>query len=166
MATEEKTDGKGMGGKLGFLLPILVLTLLGGGGGTGLGMLVASNVEQTVTEREKAKPPEPDAPPLRYAAGETTVQPLEPIVTNLAAPSSTFVRVEAAMVFKTGTLSNPTVAAAEIRDDILSYLRTLSLSQIEGPSGLLHLRADLDERAKIRTEGHVDELIIQTLVVQ
>ena len=53
-----------------------------------------------------------------------------------------------------------------ISEDILAYLRTVTLSQIEGPSGMQHLREDLVERARIRSEGRVKELVIQTLVVQ
>jgi flagellar protein FliL len=76
------------------------------------------------------------------------------------------VRVEASMIFKNGDLPNPQIAAAEIRDDIMTYLRTLSLSQLEGPSGLLHLRDDLNERASMRTNGRVAELVLESLVVQ
>ncbi len=39
----------------------------------------------------------------------------------------------------------------------MAYLRTIPLSQLEGPSGLIHLREDLNERARMRSEGHVEE---------
>ena len=58
------------------------------------------------------------------------------------------------------------VLAGEIRQDILAYLRTVSLAQIQGPSGLLHLREDLNERVQIRSKGAVKELVIQALIVQ
>ena len=45
-------------------------------------------------------------------------------------------------------------------------MRTLTLAQIAGASGLQHLREDLNERAAIRSDGRVRELILQTLVVQ
>ena len=48
----------------------------------------------------------------------------------------------------------------------LAYLRTLSMAQIEGASGLQHLREDLNERVAIRTKGAVRELIVESLVVQ
>ncbi len=56
--------------------------------------------------------------------------------------------------------------AGEITGDVLAFLRTLTLSQIEGASGLRQLREDLNERVAIRSSGRVRELIIQTLVVQ
>jgi flagellar FliL protein len=58
------------------------------------------------------------------------------------------------------------VLAGEIAEDILAYLRTLSLEQIEGPTGLLHLHEDLNDRVAIRSDDLVEELIIETLVVQ
>lgn len=70
------------------------------------------------------------------------------------------------MVFKNGSLPNPQVTAAEIRQDIVAYARTVTLAQLEGPSALQHLRDDLNERASLRTNGEVSELLIQTLVVQ
>jgi flagellar FliL protein len=61
---------------------------------------------------------------------------------------------------------NPDVIAGEIRQDVLAYLRTLSLAQIQGPSGLLHLREDLNERVKLRSKGVIQELVLETLIVQ
>ena len=63
-------------------------------------------------------------------------------------------------------IANPEATAAELRQDVVAYLRTINLSQLEGPSALQHLREDLNERATLRTGGQVSELIIQSLVVQ
>ncbi|MEI9915923.1 MAG: flagellar basal body-associated FliL family protein [Methylovirgula sp.] len=91
---------------------------------------------------------------------------LPPVITNLADPTSAWVRLEAAVVVDKQATTKPDVLGAEIADDILGFMKTLSLSQIGGASGLQHLREDLSERASIRSQGHVRELIIQTLVVQ
>ena len=60
--------------------------------------------------------------------------------------------------------ANALVAA--IGEDIVAYLRTVSLAQIEGPSGFLHLREDLNDRARIRTGGKIRELVVQALVLE
>ncbi len=91
---------------------------------------------------------------------------LPPVIANLADPASAWVRLQAAVVVDKQTTTKPDVLGAEISDDILGFIKTLSLSQIAGASGLQHLREDLSERASIRSQGHVRELIIQTLVVQ
>jgi flagellar FliL protein len=48
----------------------------------------------------------------------------------------------------------------------VAYLRTVPLAQIEGPSGFLHLREDLNERARIRSGGKVKELVVQSLMLE
>jgi flagellar FliL protein len=91
---------------------------------------------------------------------------LPPIITNLAAPASAWVRLQTAIVVDKNSAAESDVLAAEIADDILGFMKTVTLAQIAGASGLQHLREDLTERAVIRSDGHVHELILQTLVVQ
>ena len=57
---------------------------------------------------------------------------LPPIVTNIAAPADTWIRLEASIVFDAKALPHPEVVAAEIATDELAYLRTVTLSQIAG----------------------------------
>ncbi len=109
-----------------------------------------------------AKPGDSVAP-TREAS---TVLDLAPIVTNLGAPSEVWIRLEASIVFDPGALPHPEATAARIGDDILGYVRTLSLKQLEGPIGLEAIRQDLNERATTRSDGKVRELVIRTLVVQ
>jgi flagellar protein FliL len=109
-----------------------------------------------------AKTGEPAAP----AAGPSTIFDLAPIVTNLGAPPDVWIRLEASIAFDPKTLPHPEAVAAKIGDDILAYVRTVSLKQLEGPIGLESVRQDLNERAMTRSDGKVRELIIRTLVVQ
>ncbi|MGR7994649.1 MULTISPECIES: flagellar basal body-associated FliL family protein [unclassified Xanthobacter] len=163
-----KDAGKDAGGAKkggGLIVALLILTLLAAGLGGGLGYQLAGTVEKVVSAKIAAEPKVEPPPPLRYA-GDMTLKELKPVVVNLAAPSSAFVRLEAALVFKNGALANPDVTAAEIREDMMAYVRTLSLSQLEGPSALQHLREDLNDRAGVRSEGKVAELVLVSLVVQ
>lgn len=153
------------GGKRGLIIALAVLTLIAIITGAAIGYLLGNTVEASVSARMSSSSNEKDNPPLRYT-GDLTIKDLKPVVVNLAAPSSTFVRLEAALVFKNGALANPDVTAAEVREDIIAYMRTLSLSQLEGPSGLQHIREDLNDRANTRSQGKITELVLQTLVVQ
>jgi len=63
-------------------------------------------------------------------------------------------------------LDGDEAVAGQIGDDILAYLRTVSLRQLEGPIGLENIRHDLGERAAIRSDGKVRAFVIRTLVVQ
>ena len=69
-------------------------------------------------------------------------------------------------LFDPKTLPHPEAVASQIGDDILAYLRTVSLHQLEGPIGLENIRQDLNERAATRSGGKVHALVIKTLVVQ
>ncbi|MFG1417312.1 flagellar basal body-associated FliL family protein [Xanthobacter sp. V0B-10] len=162
---DEDNDANPPSGKRGLLIALAVLTLIAAVTGAGIGFLLGNTVEASVSARMTSQPGGKDAGALRYS-GDLTLKELKPVVVNLAAPSSTFVRVEAALVFKNGTLANPDVTAAEVREDIMAYMRSLSLSQLEGPSALQHVREDLNDRASIRSQGKITELVLLTLVVQ
>ena len=58
------------------------------------------------------------------------------------------------------------ILAAKVGDDVLAVMRTLTLEDLQGASGLELLREDLNERANIRSDGHIKELIIEMLVIQ
>ncbi len=151
-------------GSLRWLLTLGLLTLLSAMIGSGFGFVMVSGIEKRVEEKYKALPEKP-AVASQYA-GNIGIKKLAPVVTNLVGSTDDWVRLEASIVHKLDGEENPDVMAGEIRQDILSYIRTLSLAQIQGPSGLLHLREDLNERVKLRSKGVVQELVLETLIVQ
>ncbi len=154
------------GGILMTIVGLVVVTLIGAGGGVALGTQTGAAIERAIAVREAATPVAGHPlSPAKYPS-DTVLKTIEPVITNLASPSDIWVRIETAMIFKGGSLANPDVTAAQIRQDQVAYLRTLSLAQLEGPSALQHLREDLNERASLRSGGKVTELIIQTLIVQ
>jgi flagellar FliL protein len=99
-------------------------------------------------------------------AQPSTVFDLPPIVTNLGAPGDTWIRFEGSIIFDPKALPHPEAMSNQIGEDVLAYLRTVSLRQLEGPIGLENIRQDLNERAAVRSGGKVQELAIRTLVVQ
>jgi flagellar protein FliL len=88
---------------------------------------------------------------------------LEPIVTNIASPQDVWVRLELALVAEP-PLEEKLVQA--IREDLFAYVRTVRLSQLEGPSGFISLKADLLDRARIRSEDKVSAVLIKTLLFE
>jgi|SRR5690349_12034829 len=151
-------------GSLRWLLTLGLLTLLSAAIGGGFGLVMVSGIERQVEEKYKALPQKTEvASPYK---GAIAIKELAAVVTNLAGSQSDWVRLEASIVYKPGEEQHPDVLASETRQDILSYMRTVSLAQIQGPSGLLHLREDLNERARLRSKGTIQELVLETLVVQ
>ena len=121
-------------------------------------------------EALRPAPPAADKPAESSAsappAQPSTIVDLPPIVTNLGAPQDTWVRLEGSIIFDPKTLPHPEAVAGQIGDDVLAYLRTVALHQLEGPIGLENIRQDLNERAATRSGGKVRAFVIRTLVVQ
>ncbi len=149
---------------------IVLLALTGVAAGAGLfaanfaGGSAPAAESQPAAPGDKGKKPEPATPDELAAANlQRGVAQLAPITTNLAAPADTWVRVELSAVFE----DEPDMAMADaISQDLLAFLRTVKMHQVEGPSGFLHLREDMDERARIRSGGKVSHLLIKTLLFE
>ncbi|PLP56963.1 flagellar basal body-associated protein FliL [Mesorhizobium loti] len=95
-------------------------------------------------------------------AGPTLVD-LAPMTTNLAAPAEVWARVQLSLVFDG---QPPAGMAEDVHQDLLAFLRTVKMHQVEGASGYQHLRADLQERAAIRSGGKVKEVLVRTLLFE
>jgi flagellar protein FliL len=145
------------GSSRGSLIELAVVILLGACAGA------AFEAWRPAEPESSDKPAESSA---STSAQPSTIVDLPPIVTNLGAPQDTWVRLEGSIIFDPKTLPHPEAVAGQIGDDILAYLRTVSLRQLEGPVGLENIRQDLNERAATRSGGKVRAFVIRTLVVQ
>ncbi len=119
-------------------------------------------VTPAADREEPAKAPPKKGEEADPNAGPLLVQ-LAPITTNLAAPSAVWVRLDASIVLDA---PQPPEMAEAVHQDILAYLRTIRMHQIEGASGYQHLKADLRERAALRSDGHVKDVLIRTLLFE
>jgi len=156
--------GKGFSA-MGLIVELLAVTLIAGGAGAGYAFLnAAPGPAQTDATKGGSKPAEKGA--VAACASGPNLVDLPPIVTNIGSPPDVWVRVEASIVLDGKTTPHPEILAAEIATDELAYLRTLTVAQIEGPIGLENIRQDLADRAVVRSNGKVSELILKTLVLQ
>ena len=55
---------------------------------------------------------------------------------------------------------------AQIAEDIIAFLRTVTLVQIQGASGFQHLREDLNDRVRVRSGGKIRDLVIQSMIIE
>lgn len=90
-------------------------------------------------------------------------RPLAPILTNLAAPKDVWVRLEVAVVADPDTSHE---MLEDVHQDLLAFMRSTSLHQVEGASGYLNLRAELDDRVSIRSGGKVSRVLVRTIVFE
>lgn len=168
MAVSETSDTTDAGARkpsmIATLAIVAALSLVAAGGGWLLGGTLAP--EQDATTAAEVDPDaaggQPDSGHGEAAATQHLVN-LEPITTNLAYPRENWVRLEVSVLFEQA--ADPEMAQA-IHQDILAYLRTVSLQQIEGPRGFQYLRDDLVERASLRSDGAVSNLLFRTFVIE
>jgi len=164
MAEEAQTDaGTKRKNTILVLAGVAILTLVGAGGGWVLGGVIApkdpaadARPDQTAEGEKKEGLPHISTP-------ESGVVLLEPITTNLAYPSENWIRLEVALAFK-GPPELP--LAEDIHQDILAYMRTVSLQQIEGPRGFQYLKDDIQERIDLRSQGKVAKVMFRTFVIE
>lgn len=104
-----------------------------------------------------------DIPGSDGAAEGLHIFRMETITTNLADPTDVWARMELALVFN--ETPDP-VLAERIHQDFLAYLRTVKARQIAGASGFQHLKTDLEERARIRSDGRVKQILVRTLLFE
>ncbi len=158
MANAAAATGKPPG-KANLLVTVAALTVLAAIGGGLVGKLIVAAAHPPAS-------PEPAAAKALPYGGDVEVRELAPIVTNLAAPAGVRVRLQVSLVFGRKEVEIPALLMGQVSDDLVAFLKTLTLPQIEGASGLQNLREDLNERASVRSQGKVRELVIETLVVQ
>lgn len=184
-ASDDQTPKK-KSGKILTIAALAAITLLGAGGGWVVGGLLATPPvtaeEARLIEEAKAaikakkehgkpagaeghgggkKKDEEGLPTISAALGG--ILQLDPITTNLAYPAENWVRLEVALLFKGA--SDPAMAKT-IQEDITTYLKTVSLQQIQGPRGFQYLRDDIKERVDLRSQGQISDVIFRTFVIQ
>lgn len=183
MAKKEKADAaapaKG-GGAMSTIVALVILTGLGVGAGGLFGIQAAQKIATQPSAAEPAKDAHAAKPAAAKAndhgsskehgkeAGKEAAQgphlvPLPNIVTNLAAPEKIWIRLEASAIIDD---ADPAKLASVLAEDILAYLRTVKLDQIQGGSGYQYLREDLNERVRLRGQGKVRDFILQSFILE
>ena len=168
MANEETSAAEGVAppprqlSTFYFILIVTALTLAAAGAGFISGLQILSSAEKTVAS-EGGEPP-PLLGGLQHV-DSANVKPLSPIVTNLAGSSPVWIHLEASLVFHEKS-DDADALAAHISEDIVGFLRTVSVAQLEGAIGFQHLSEYLNDRVRVRSNGRVRELVIQGLIIE
>lgn len=161
-ADAKKEDGKPKKSG-GGIVGVLVVTLLAAGVGAGFGFFLHSKFQAPALDKPHEEPKAEEAkaavPPL------SKLIPLTPIVANLAEPKDAWLRIEATVLIE-NMPEGAEKLGAQITEDITAYVKTLTMVQLDGPSGFQNLREDLLDRAKIRDGEHVKDLVIHGIVLE
>jgi flagellar protein FliL len=154
-----------------FIATILILTGLSVGCGGLMGLQLLGKMEAGPPSKVEARSGQGSgqssgqAAKSRYPAG-ANLRALPPILTNLASPARTWIRLEAALVVDGEQTPEANMLVAQVAEDIVAFLRTVTLVQIQGASGFQHLREDLNDRVRVRSAGKVRDLVIQSMIIE
>lgn len=176
MADKKKETGKAS--PLMGIAVIFLLTLIGAGAGFAVGSTLG--LARPPAEIKKATAAEPargehtpDAaangaapPPVEEEPAAMTVAAFPPILTNLAEPKETWVRLEGSLLMKKETEEPAELLIERADENLVTYLRTVKLKDIEGPTGFLHFRADLNDLVSQLSGGQVKEVIVHSVVLE
>jgi len=160
---EETVENEGdaapkKGGKLGLLLGLALALLLGAGGfyAAYSGLLpIPAEADSPHAEEAPA-----DLPDVAFV-------PLEPLVISLGqAANRRHLRFRAELEVVPGTESEVARLSPRVMDVLNSYLRAVSFADMEDPSALIVLRAQMLRRIQLITgEGRVRDLLIMEFVL-
>ena len=144
------------------VLPVTALAMLAGG---IFGLQVQSVLEQSkLSEDEEPSTPSTILAPMH--SGAAGLRALPPVVTRLAGPPRAWVRIEASIVLAGEPDAEDELLAAKMAEDMVAFLQTVPVSEIEGASGFLHLRENLADRVRVRSNGRARDLVIHTFIIE
>lgn len=175
MAAVAGADNKPSGAK-GFIVALALVVLIGGGAGAGFAMLVlnqpdgsgvapAAGVAQSTPTRDAGAGKDHASKSSQRVQAEV-VHALEPIHVSLAGAKENWLRLDASVIFSGADDGDRSVMAKQIAQDILGFLRTVRLSQIDNAVGLEFLREDLTEIARVRSKGKTRGLLLRALMIE
>ena len=107
-----------------------------------------------------------DADNKKDSPKEKLVINLAPIIVKLVGELNTWLRIELVVIANQDSDLESAGKKEQIANDITAFLRTLSLNQISSPSGYLHLKEDLLDRANLSTAGNALDVLIVTMVTE
>lgn len=168
MAGTEKAgdDGRGSPASASVIVAVLMVTVAAIAAGGVFGLQLHALTEQSLRREAEVEEAEPAAEVKPAFTEPATVRALPAIVTNLASPQGAWVRIEASIVLAGEPAAGDDLLATKIAEDIVAFLRTVPLAEIEGASGFEHLRADLSDRVRVRSDGRARELVVHTLLIE
>lgn len=168
---------------------VLLLSLMGAGVGFAVGIFIQPTKEDatgssavvseggngTATEVAKdktAEKPGNDGPSEAEVQAEAVsevnlkIVPIPPVVTTLAAPNGKWIRFEGSILVDPTGEHSPELLAEQSGEHVLAFLRTLKLEQLQGPSGFLALKNDLNDTVMTLSNGQVRGLLMHGLIVE
>lgn len=145
--------------KLPLILGLVMLLAGGGGGFMAVQMGIIGGSRDAAHGEEPQEDPEP-LPPIAFV-------PLDPLVISLSAQSrSTHLRFSAQLEVDPQYIADVEAVKPRIIDILNGYLRAVAPADLEDPTALVRLRAQMLRRVQVVAgEGRVRDLLIMEFVL-
>jgi flagellar FliL protein len=114
-------------------------------------------------------------PPIAAAAAadfnpadlkDVVLTPFAPITANIAVPDTVWLRLEGSMAVKPKDGVKPADVVQLASNKMVAYVKTLKLTDIQGPVGFLALNSDLNEIVRNATDGQARSVLISGFIVE
>ena len=91
---------------------------------------------------------------------------IPPVIASIGQGKQAWIRMELKAISREPEIKDESVLMLKISQDILSYIRTLNIADIQSANGFYLLRSNLEEIARIRSKGAVSGIAIQGFIVE
>ena len=91
---------------------------------------------------------------------------IPPVIASIGHGKQAWIRMELKAISREPEIKDESVLMLKISQDILSYIRTLNIGDIQSANGFYLLRSNLEEIARIRSKGAVSGIAIQGFIVE
>jgi flagellar FliL protein len=190
MADQEKSKS----GAMQLVLGLVIVTFIGLGAGFGLSTMFPKPDAVAAASADSAAKPAAEGygkaevkgtgkdaakvePPPETAAAaaadfnpadlkDVVLTPFAPITANIAVPDTVWLRLEGSMAVKAKDGIKPTDVVQLASNKMVAYVKTLKLTDIQGPVGFLALNSDLNEIARNATDGQARSVLISGFIVE
>ena len=147
-----------------FVKATLAAVVIGLGGGAAFGYFVTLG-GPTSPAKETTEQAEPRTPSAGRFPNDALEIQIPSIIVGLDGEPKTQVRLDLSIIAAHGTVESGALKN-EIREDVIAFLKGLTVADIQGVRGFQNLREQLDDRARIRGRGAVLGLLIGGLILE
>jgi flagellar protein FliL len=163
---KKEKNSEQSGGMGGFLVSAILAIVLGIGGGGAYGYFMIPDA----STGSSAQPQQPEsvaspAPGKGRFPNDALELAIPSLITDLDTDPKIRARLDLSIIVAHGTPETTTLLG-EVREDVIAYLKGLTLADIQGVRGFQNLREQLDDRARIRGRGAILGLLIGGLVLE
>lgn len=163
---KDEKNSEQTGGIGGFLVSAVLAVVLGIGGGGAYGYFLMPDAPSAPdVQSHKAESVAPLTPGVGRFPNDAVELSIPSVITDLETNPKIRARLDLSLIVAHGTPETTTLLG-EVREDVIAYLKGLTLADIQGVRGFQNLREQLDDRARIRGRGTILGLLIGGLVLE